>query len=109
LTSKDTITIGGDIIYWQPTIKRPGRDTDRWLFRISKKNGRHLLKLNNVNKTHDIEDYLNRWNEIDDFKNKFGVYTTGYPASNLEISKKNKILGWKRKPTNLLPGKCMKT
>jgi AAA domain (dynein-related subfamily) len=88
----------------QPTKKRPGRSTDRWLFRISEKNGRHLLKLNNVNKTHDIEDYLSRWNEIDDFKNKFGVFLTGYTADNLGISKKNKILGWKKQPTNLSPG-----
>jgi hypothetical protein len=88
----------------QPTKKRPGRNTDRWLFRISEKDGRHLLKFDTVNKTHDIEDYLNRWNEIDDFKNRFGVFLTGYTADNLEISKKNKILGWKKQPTTLSPG-----
>lgn len=77
-----------EIFDGQPTKKRRGRDTDRWLFRIIEKNGRHLLKLNNVNKTHDIEGNLNRWNQIDDFKNKFGVYTTAYPHDNLVISKK---------------------
>jgi hypothetical protein len=59
-----------EIFEGQPTKKRPGRSTDRWLFGISENNGRHILKLNNVTQTYDIEDYLNRWDEINDFKTK---------------------------------------
>ena len=98
-----------EIFDGQSTKKRPGRDTDRWLFHISEKNERHLLKFNNVDKTHKIEDdYLNNWEQIEDFKGKlsesFAVYLTGYDAHNLDISKSHKILGWEHQPKNISPG-----
>jgi hypothetical protein len=50
-----------------PTKKRPGRDTERWLFRMFNKDGRYFLKVNLVDAVHDMQPYLNNWNQIQDF------------------------------------------
>ncbi|AFU57245.1 hypothetical protein Ngar_c02970 [Candidatus Nitrososphaera gargensis Ga9.2] len=53
----------------KPTKKRPGRDTERWLFAIRIKEDKCILKLNNVDEVNDITPFLNKWDQIDDFKN----------------------------------------
>jgi MoxR-like ATPase len=88
-----------EIFDGQPTRKRPGRDTERWLFRIIEKDGRRIIKLNNVETVHDIEDYLNDWSQITDFSGRneereASLFVTGYDDKNLQISKERGILGW---------------
>ncbi len=78
------------------------------MLRISEKDGHYVLKLDNVDKPYDIKPYLNFWDQIDDFKHKpsesYKVFLTGYTAQNLDISKKCKILGWKKQPKGLTLG-----
>jgi MoxR-like ATPase len=93
------------IFQGKPTKKRPGRETERWLFAVRIKEGKCVLKLNNVDESHDITSYLNKWNQIADFADATitipKVFVTGYSESNLEHSIRYKTLGW-RNQSNLL-------
>ncbi|MEO9296019.1 MAG: AAA family ATPase [Nitrososphaera sp.] len=57
-----------EIFYGRPTKRRPGRDTERWLFKIIEKDDRFFLKLNNVDTLFDITNYQNEWKQIPELK-----------------------------------------
>ena len=91
------------------------------MFTVLKRNGQHILKFHRGRAEFNIEPYLNNWKQISDFQNlqrinrsesEIGIpsepfqfaHLTAYPNTNLETSKKLKILGWKQQPSELLEG-----
>lgn len=57
-----------EIFEGQLTIKRPNRDTDRWMIRIKKFDGSNFLKIDHSDISHVLDIYLNKWNQIPDFQ-----------------------------------------
>jgi AAA domain (dynein-related subfamily) len=58
----------------------------RWIFGITKKNEKYKLKLHMHGTTsHNIQEFLNKWDQIEDFKNSYQQTNTG-----IDVTQRNK-------------------
>jgi hypothetical protein len=85
----------------------------KWYFDIREDNDKYYLKIHSKGTNEvAIDNYLNKWDQIEDFKqlnlsersSKRSVFVTGYDDTNLKISKKSEILGWKNRPSKMSIG-----
>jgi MoxR-like ATPase/predicted RNA-binding protein len=86
----------------QPVLKRDNEEP-KWYFDIFENNDKnHFLRIHSDSSSNvfDIENYLNKWEQIPGLNTQnesISVFVTGYNETNVKISKEYNILGWKNK------------
>ena len=109
-------------IFEGQTLTRNEESKPKWYFDVIIIEDEHYLKLATGSKgQYQIDDYLNKWEQIPELTNSSiqgekskrhlqqqdeseFIFVTGYDDRNLEISKKQGILGWAKNSTYLSEG-----
>jgi predicted RNA-binding protein len=93
----------------QSVVKRDNEEP-KWYFDVFENNDKkHFLRVhsNSSSNVFDIENYLNKWEQIPELitqKENVNVFVTGYNDTNIKHSIDEKILGWRTQSHKLRGG-----